>query len=86
MHVPVQRVLATAKIRQKKAAAELNIAEDAVLVASTGVIGMQLPIQKLESGIEVMAKRTFRYQRGGTSGGVCDHDDRYDLQRSSRYF
>ena len=40
----------------KKAAAELNIAEDAVLVASTGVIGMQLPIQKLESGIEVMAK------------------------------
>ena len=40
----------------KKAAAELNSAEDAVLVASTGVIGMQLPIQKLESGIEVMAK------------------------------
>lgn len=40
----------------KKAATELNIAEDAVLVASTGVIGMQLPIQKLESGIEVMAK------------------------------
>ena len=56
MHVPVQKDLATAKIRQKKAAAELNIAEDAVLVASTGVIGMQLPIQKLESGIEVMAK------------------------------
>ena len=25
-------------------------------MASTGVIGMQLPIQKLESGIEVMAK------------------------------
>ena len=28
----------------KKAAAELNIAEDAVLVASTGVIGMQLSL------------------------------------------
>ena len=40
----------------KKAAAELNIAEDAVLVASTGVIGMQLPIQKLEAGVKVMAK------------------------------
>ena len=41
---------------EKKAAAELNIAEDAVLVATTGVIGMQLPIQKLEAGVKVMAK------------------------------
>ena len=47
----------------KKAAAELNIAEDAVLVASTGVIGMQLPIQKLESGIEVMAKEPWKGER-----------------------
>ncbi|MCR5144467.1 MAG: bifunctional glutamate N-acetyltransferase/amino-acid acetyltransferase ArgJ [Lachnospiraceae bacterium] len=39
----------------KKAAVVLNIDEDAVLVASTGVIGFQLPIEKLENGIDAMA-------------------------------
>mgnify|MGYP002600219446 FL=1 len=35
-----------------KAAAEaLNIKEDSVLVASTGVIGMQLPMERIEAGI-----------------------------------
>ena len=32
----------------------LNVPTDAVLVASTGVIGMQLPIEKLENGIKAM--------------------------------
>ena len=58
----------------KKAAAELNIAEDAVLVASTGVIGMQLPIQKLEAGVKVMAKEVaVTFEAGGktvTVGGM----------------
>ena len=40
-----------------KAAAEaLQIPKDAVLVASTGVIGMQLPIEKLTSGVGVLVK------------------------------
>ncbi len=34
----------------------LGIPEDASLVTSTGVIGMQLPIEKLEAGVEAMAK------------------------------
>lgn len=39
-----------------KAAAEiLNVSEDSVLVASTGVIGMQLPIEKLAEGVRAMA-------------------------------
>ncbi|MCI8326791.1 MAG: bifunctional glutamate N-acetyltransferase/amino-acid acetyltransferase ArgJ [Lachnospiraceae bacterium] len=41
----------------QKASEELAIPKDSVLVASTGVIGMQLPIEKLESGIEVLAKK-----------------------------
>ena len=39
-----------------KAAAEtLNVDENSVLVASTGVIGMQLPIEKLSAGVKAMA-------------------------------
>lgn len=37
------------------AAEVLKIPADAVLVASTGVIGMQLPMEKLEAGIRAMA-------------------------------
>lgn len=39
-----------------RAAAEtLGIGQDSVLVASTGVIGMQLPIEKLAAGVRAMA-------------------------------
>ena len=38
------------------AARELKIPEDSVLVASTGVIGMQLPIDRIEAGIKKLAK------------------------------
>ena len=41
-----------------KAVAEtLNVDENSVLVASTGVIGMQLPIQKLADGVKAMAPK-----------------------------
>ena len=39
----------------KKAAELLNVSEDAVLVASTGVIGKQLPMDKICAGITAMA-------------------------------
>jgi glutamate N-acetyltransferase / amino-acid N-acetyltransferase len=39
----------------RAAAAELGIAEDLVLVSSTGVIGRRLPIEKIEAGIVGMA-------------------------------
>lgn len=38
-----------------KAAASLGISEEAVLLGSTGVIGMQLPIERIEAGIEKLA-------------------------------
>lgn len=38
-----------------KAAAVLAIPEDSVLVASTGVIGMQLPMDRIEAGVEKLA-------------------------------
>lgn len=41
----------------KTAAAELDVPEDAVLVASTGVIGMQLPMERLEAGIKMLASK-----------------------------
>ena len=41
-----------------KAAAEtLNVDENSVLVASTGVIGMKLPIEKLSAGVKAMAPK-----------------------------
>ena len=40
----------------KAAAKALGIPEESVLVASTGVIGMQLPIDRIEAGVEKLAK------------------------------
>ena len=39
----------------KKAAFELGVEENSILVASTGVIGMQLPIDKICAGIESLS-------------------------------
>lgn len=54
---------------QKTAAAAaraLDIPESAVLVASTGVIGMQVPVDKIEAGVEKLAAaKTF-----GTAAGT----------------
>ena len=50
-----------------KAAAEaLNIPADSVLVASTGVIGMQLPIDRIEAGVEKLAKAKAETLEAGT--------------------
>ncbi|MBD5493919.1 MAG: bifunctional ornithine acetyltransferase/N-acetylglutamate synthase [Lachnospiraceae bacterium] len=44
--------------RTAKAASEsLNIPENSVLVASTGVIGMQLPIDKITAGVKMLAEQ-----------------------------
>ena len=39
----------------KKAASELGAEENSILLASTGVIGMQLPIEKICTGIESLS-------------------------------
>ncbi len=38
-----------------KAASVLNVPAESIMVASTGVIGMQLPIERIEAGIEKLA-------------------------------
>lgn len=44
--------------RTAKAASEnLNVPENAVLVASTGVIGMQLPVDKITAGVKLLAEQ-----------------------------
>ena len=49
----------------KKAAELLNVSEDAVLVASTGVIGKQLPMDKICAGITAMSPQlTDTYEAG----------------------
>lgn len=48
------------------AAKFLGIEEDGVLVGSTGVIGMQLPIDKLKAGVEKLAANKSRDIENGT--------------------
>ena len=49
-----------------KVAAVLNIPADSVLVASTGVIGMQLPIDRIENGVELLAAAKKEGLEAGT--------------------
>lgn len=51
----------------KKAAACLNIPESSVLVGSTGVIGMQLPIDRICAGIEKLAAAKDGSLEAGTT-------------------
>ena len=50
----------------QKAAGVLGIPVEAVLVASTGVIGMQLPIERIEAGIEKLAGARADTEEAGT--------------------
>ncbi len=50
----------------QKAAGVLGIPAEAVLVASTGVIGMQLPIERIEAGIEKVAGARADTEEAGT--------------------
>lgn len=50
----------------KAAGKALNIPENAVLIGSTGVIGAQLPIEKMTAGIEKLAKQLGDTPEDGT--------------------
>jgi len=50
----------------KAVAKALNVPEDSVLVASTGVIGMQLPIDRIVAGVEKLAKAKEETLEAGT--------------------
>ncbi|MDD7219653.1 MAG: bifunctional glutamate N-acetyltransferase/amino-acid acetyltransferase ArgJ [Clostridia bacterium] len=47
-------------------AEELNIPADSVLVASTGVIGMQVPIERIKNGVKMMAPVLSGTLKAGT--------------------
>ena len=65
-----------------KAAAEvLDIPKESVLVASTGVIGQQLPMEKLEAGVKKLA-RFYLVKTGWNPGGRVYYDYRYSEKRS----
>ena len=51
----------------RAASAALKIPEEAVLVASTGVIGLQLPIDRIKAGVEAMAPCLSGELKGGTA-------------------
>ncbi len=53
------------------AAKALHIPEDAVLVASTGVIGKQLPIDKIEAGIAAMAPMLSPSREAASLAAQC---------------
>ena len=54
---------ATSKAVEKS----LGVSYDGVLVASTGVIGMQLPVEKLVKGVQDMSGKLERSEKAGTA-------------------
>jgi len=54
------------QMEAKAAAKALSVSSDSVLVASTGVIGMQLPIDKIVQGIEALAPKLSGTLEAGT--------------------
>lgn len=61
-----------------KAASALKIPDDSVLVASTGVIGMQLPMDRIEAGVEklVDAKKDTLYAGTQAAEAIMTTDTR----------
>ena len=55
----------------------LGIPEDSVLVASTGVIGMQIPIDRITAGVKALAPWTGWQHCSRYRGCKSDHDYRY---------
>lgn len=55
----------------KAAAERLHILKEEVLVASTGVIGQQLPIDKLVSGVEKMAENLESSEKAGHEAALA---------------
>jgi len=45
----------------------MGISKDSVAVASTGVIGMQLPVEKLVNGVNMMSKTLESTEEAGTA-------------------
>ena len=55
MRVQEKKAIRYVRQRQELVSKVLSIPEDSVLLGSTGVIGMQLPVDKILHGIELLA-------------------------------
>ena len=53
------------------ASAALSIPEDSVLVASTGVIGKQIPIDKIAAGVEMLKPQLAATREAAAIGSMC---------------
>ena len=54
-----------------KAASELGVNENSILIASTGVIGWQLPIDKICKGIEALSKSLKQSERNASEAAMA---------------
>lgn len=54
-----------------KAASELGVNENSILIASTGVIGWQLPIDKICKGIEALSKSLEQSERNASEAAMA---------------
>ncbi len=67
------------------AAAALGIEEDAVLIASTGVIGMQLPMERITAGVKLLAEgRADTKEAGDDAAHAIMTTDTVDKQAAVR--
>ena len=60
----------------------LGIAPESVVIGSTGVIGMQLPIEKVKAGVRVLAEKKNGSLDNGTDAARGYHDYRYLRKRA----
>ena len=67
--------MANAQRMATATAEQLGIDAHLVLVSSTGVIGQQLPMDKVESGIQTAASALST--EGGSDAAGSDYDHRY---------
>ena len=66
MHVPEQKGYGYCKATADAASEILGIPAASVLVASTGVIGMQIPIDRIVNGVKAMAPKLDGSLEAGT--------------------
>ena len=66
--------MATARQLQMQLLRFFGIPADSVLVASTGVIGMQIPIDRIVNGVKAMAPKLDGSLEAGTEAAEGNHD------------
>ena len=65
----------------KKASEVMGVDANGVLIGSTGVIGMQMPMDKVTAGIEKLADTKQATREAGHLAAKSNYDDRYKRKR-----